>query len=121
MSLPDTLTLKNATNDNVAFTKTSDDSTKTVYTADSSTIGLPTTFTVMHDIAKPSVSGVDRHTIKYSMLMADDNSKLYTLPCSLTFSKPRQVITDVDVENAIAAIVSFLMPANITKLIRGEN
>lgn len=121
MSLPDTLSLNDASAVAVTFTKTSDDSSKTIYTSDSSTIGLPTTFTVMHDIAKPSVSGVDRHTVKFSQLVADDNSKIHTLPCSLTFSKPRQVITDEDVANAIEIIKSFMTPANITKLIRGEN
>lgn len=120
MSLPDTLSLHNASEASVAFTKTSDDSTKTVYTADISTIGLPTTFTVMHDIAKPAVSGVDRHTIKFSKLSADDSNRLYTLPCSLTFSKPRQVITDADVQDAIAIIKSFCTAANVVKLIRGE-
>lgn len=121
MSLPDTLSLNNAAAVAVAFTKTSDDATKTVYTADASSVGLPQTFTVMHDIAKPSVSGVDRHTVKYTFLASDDNSKLYTLPVSLTFSKPRQIVTDVDVADGIAFIKNFLSSTNITKLIRGEN
>lgn len=121
MSFPDTLTLKNAADIDVAFTKTSDDSVKTVYTADTSQIGLPEQFTIMHDIAKPAVAGVDRHTVKYSFLAADDNSRLFTLPVSLTFSKPRQVITDQNVADGVAFIKNFLSTANITKLIRGEN
>lgn len=121
MSLPDTLSLTNASEIAVAFTKTSDDAVRTVYTADASIVGLPETFVVMHDIAKPSVSGVDRHTVKYSLLSADDNSKLYTLPVSLTFSKPRQQITDAQVADGIAFIKAFLTPTNITKVIRGEN
>lgn len=121
MSFPDTLTIADATPTDVDFTKTSDDSTKTIYTADLSTIGLPTTLSIMHSIAKPGVVGVDRHSVKFSKLIADADNRLYTLPITISISKPRQEVTETDVADGVAILKNFLTSANITKLLRGEN
>jgi hypothetical protein len=121
MSFPDTLTIADATPADVDFTKTSDDATKTTYTADDSEIGLPTVLSIMHTIAKPGVVGVDRHSVKFSLLKADADNRLYTLPITLTISKPRQVITETEVLDGVTIIKNFLTAANLTKLLRGEN
>jgi hypothetical protein len=121
MSFPDTLTIANSVPADVDFTKTSDDSVKTVFTDDESVIGLPTTLTIMHNIAKPGVTGVDRHTVKYSLIAADDSSRLSVLPISITISKPRTLITEQQVLDGVTILKNFLTAANITKLLRGEN
>lgn len=120
MSFPDTLTLADSVPANHAFTKTSDDSTSTIYTDDASEIGLPTTLTIQHKIAKVGVDGVDRHTVKFSKINADSAGKLSYLPVTLTINKPRLNMSELEVQNAIAVVKSFLTASRITQLLRGE-
>lgn len=121
MSFPDTLTLADSVPANRAFTKTSDDGSSTIYSDDASTIGLPTTLTIMHKIAKVGVDGVDRHTVKFSAVNADENGKLAYLPVTISINKPRVNMTELEVQNAVAILKSFLTSARITQLLRGEN
>lgn len=121
MSFPDTLTLADSIPANHAYTKTSDDASTTVYTDNDSSIGLPTTLTIMHKLAKPGVDGVDKHTVKFSQIKADDTGRLFYLPITLSINKPRTVISEEDVAVAVEILQAFFTRARLTQLLRGEN
>jgi hypothetical protein len=121
MSFPDTLTLADGTPADHAFTKTSDDSSTTIYTDDASVIGLPTTLTVMHKIAKPGVDGVDKHTVKFTQIKADAQGKLFYLPITVSINKPRTVISEEDAAVGVEILTAFFTRARLTHLLRGEN
>lgn len=120
MSFPDTLVLADSVPVNRSFTKTSDDQSSTIYTDDNSTIGLPTNLIIMHKNAKVGVDGVDKHTVKYSQVVADATGKLYYLPVTFSINKPRLNISETDVLNAVTILKSFFTEARLTQLLRGE-
>lgn len=121
MSFPDTLTLADSIPANHAFTKTSDDASTTIFTDDASTIGLPTTLTIMHKIAKPGIDGVDKHTVKFTRIKADALGKLFYLPITVSINKPRTEISEEDVAVGVEILIAFFTRARLTQLLRGEN
>lgn len=115
-----TISLKDAAAAAVVYTRAMADLVKAVYTRAGSTLSLPVTMTVSHQLAKVP-TGTDRHLLKHSRSAVTTEGKITTAIFNVTGSIPREGITRAMINDDIAAIREFFNDtARVDAWLNGE-
>lgn len=101
-----TITLKDAAAANVIYTRAMADLVKAVYSRAGSTLSLPVTMVISHQLAKVP-NGTDRHLLKCARSASTTEGKITTSIFNVTGSIPREGITRAMINDDIAAIREF--------------
>jgi hypothetical protein len=121
MSFESTLVLKNAAAVDQNFIRINpSDPTKSTFMQENSTLSLPESFVIGHQMAK-SPRGVDRHLVKASISVEDTAEAIVMGSVATTITVPRTGITRAHVNDMLARQIDFLSdPAIVDKIMRGE-
>lgn len=133
MSLTDTLTLDDASGDDVVYNLVSRDSTGTVRRDIATSNVSPGLLSIKHSVSGSGLNTVDRHLVQFTRTVPDSENVPRTAVVNLTLAIPQaSVITSTIVNDLIANLVDLISDGgftgsgfagitNITALSRGES
>lgn len=130
MAFADTLTLDDASGDDVSYSKIAPlgGGSRRIDTA--TTAAAPAILAVKHSASGKGVDTIDRHLVSFTRTVADSNGVPRTLTVNFTVAVPRNAaITSQMIYDQVSNMVDFIMSggfttmastANIDALLRGE-
>lgn len=121
MSFPNDVTLSDGTNSHM-YSLISLENAKSIRSVAASGLSTPKTLTISHQVNGTGLTAVDRHLVKLNETKTDtEGVKLAAGEVYIVYSKPRQIITDSDIQDLQDELVAFITAAgNLAKLLNGE-
>lgn len=120
MSYASTIVVKDAAAANITFNRIRSTNDEVFYADAASTLSQPSLLTIGHKVTN-SISGSDRHMVKFGKTSIGTDNIPRTLVCTLTLNVPRQTLTRTDVNNILAGVKEFISStANVDALLRNE-
>lgn len=130
MSFPSTITVDDASGDDVSYVLISPDASGSRRVDTASTPAAPATMLIRHNVSGKGSDAVDRHNVTFNRVITATPEPV-TLVCSFTVAVPRNsAVTSTIVIDQIANLIDFLLAgglatiadtANLVALLRGED
>lgn len=121
MAFNDTITLDDASGDDVSYVRTKTNSDGTTRIDVASTLSLPSLLNIKHSSTGNNGNAVDRHLVQLSKAIATTVGSVQ-LVANFTLAVPRDIAVETaDVYDVVANMCDFLMSGGLTTLASTTN